>query len=145
MFVIAMVRMVLEILGMGDSFHKILLVDDSESNRVLVELYLEDHPYFITCASNGIGALKCFEIDLYDCILMDVEMPGMNGFEVVEKMRSVESQRGSSETPVIFLTAHDRCQCINEVVKVSNSKLLTKPIRRVDLLNNLHEMIEDRE
>ena len=130
---------------MGDCFHKILLVDDSESNRLLVELYLEDHPYSITCASNGIGALKFFEIDLYDCILMDVEMPGMNGFEVVEKMRAIESQRGSGETPVIFLTAHDRCQYINEVVKVSNSKLLTKPIRRVDLLNNLHEMIEDRE
>lgn len=133
--------MVLEILGMGDCFHKILLVDDSESNRVLVELYLEDHPYSITCASNGIGALKCFEIDLYDCILMDVEMPGMNGFEVVEKMRAIESQRGCGETPVIFLTAHDRCQYVDKIRKVSSSRFLTKPIRRIDLLNNLHEII----
>lgn len=113
---------------MGDCFHKILLVDDSESNRVLIEMYLEDHPYSVACASNGLGALKFFENDIYDCILMDVEMPGMNWFEVVEKMRAIESQGGSSETSVIFLTAHGRCQYINEVVKVSNSKLLTKPI-----------------
>jgi len=120
--------MVLECHGMGELFYKILSVDDSESNRVLIEMYLEDHPYSVTCALNGLGALKFFENDIYNCILMDIEMPGMNGFEVVKKMRSVETHRGTVETPVIFLTAHDRCRYINEVVKVSNSKLLTKPI-----------------
>ena len=126
---------------MGSLFYKVLLVDDAESNRVVVELYLEDHPYAITNASDGCAALKCFENDLYDCILMDVEMPGMGEFEVVERMRAVESQRGTGETPVIFLTAHDRCRYVRELSKVSNSRFFTKPIRRVDLLKAMEMSI----
>lgn len=122
-------------------FHKILLVDDSESNRVLVELYLEDYPYTLVGASNGSLALDRFESNRFDCVLMDVQMPEMSGYEVVERMRMIEAQKGVKETPVIFLTALDLSLCKNETSKINNSRLLAKPVRRVDLLKNLQEMI----
>lgn len=129
---------------MGELFYKILSVDDSESNRVLIEMYLEDHPYSVTCASNGYSALKYFENDVYDCILMDVEMPGINGFEVVEKIRTIESQRDTSETPVIFLTAHDLRQFKDDVEKIRHSKIFGKPLRRVDLLRAIEQFVSGK-
>ncbi|WP_202076884.1 response regulator transcription factor [Caldalkalibacillus salinus] len=78
---------------------RILVVDDEERIRRLLKMYLEREGYIIEEAENGEEALdKALQVD-YDCILLDLMMPGMDGVEVCEKLREKKA------TPVIMITA----------------------------------------
>jgi len=78
---------------------RILVVDDEDRIRRLLKMYLERENYFIEEAEDGETALlKALQND-YDCILLDLMMPGKNGIEVCKELRAVKS------TPVIMLTA----------------------------------------
>jgi two-component system response regulator ResD len=78
---------------------KILVVDDEERIRRLLRMYLERENFEIEEAENGEDALKMALAYDYDCILLDLMMPGMDGIEVCEKLREKKS------TPVIMITA----------------------------------------
>lgn len=79
----------------------ILIVDDSIDNLEIIKLFLSSYGGDADVASDGNEALCKIKEKHYDVILMDIEMPKMNGFQVIEKLRSMEV-----ETPVIALTAH---------------------------------------
>jgi two-component system response regulator ResD len=78
---------------------KILIVDDEERIRRLIKMYLERENYIIDEAENGESALEMALTDDYDCILLDLMMPGMDGIDVCKELRKEKS------TPVIMLTA----------------------------------------
>ncbi len=78
---------------------KILIVDDEERIRRLIKMYLERENYIVDEAENGESALEMALIDDYDCILLDLMMPGMDGIDVCKELRKEKS------TPVIMLTA----------------------------------------
>src|ERR1044071_5163515 len=80
----------------------ILVVDDNEQNLALAQASLEEESYDVILARNGPDALREFEAKKPGCVLLDVRMPGMNGFEVCEQIRKLP---GGPETPVVFLTA----------------------------------------
>src|SRR5699024_7084370 len=83
---------------MSDS-NRILVVDDEERIRRLIKMYLEREDFVVEEAENGVEALeKALEND-YDCILLDIMMPEMDGIEVCEKLREEKN------TPIIMLTA----------------------------------------
>lgn len=77
----------------------ILLAEDEQDIRELLELHLSKESYTIFQAEDGLGALKIFNNEHIDLALLDVMMPGMDGFKVLKKIRE------TSEIPVIFLTA----------------------------------------
>ncbi|MEX2353817.1 MAG: response regulator, partial [Gammaproteobacteria bacterium] len=84
----------------------ILLVDDNPDNRLLVNAYLKKLPYQLDEAENGEEAVNKFMGSEYDLILMDVQMPVMDGREATRKIREWEKQQGRTATPIIALTAH---------------------------------------
>lgn len=90
----------------GDSEHRILIVDDEPFNRSLFSRLLKTSGYSTDQAENGSSALDLLQRETPDLILLDLEMPGMNGFELLEKLKADEKTRA---IPVIIITgAADR-------------------------------------
>jgi signal transduction histidine kinase len=81
---------------------KILYVEDNLMNRMLVRRLLEAHGYTVLEAEDGLSGIKMAQEELPDLILMDINIPGMDGFEATTKLKSVEGLKG---TPIVALTA----------------------------------------
>jgi diguanylate cyclase (GGDEF)-like protein/PAS domain S-box-containing protein len=82
---------------------KVLLVDDKEQNLVTLNAVLEQPGVTVVCAQSGKQALRYVLSDSFAVILLDVNMPGMDGFETAELIRQ---RKASADIPIIFLTAH---------------------------------------
>jgi CheY-like chemotaxis protein len=82
---------------------KVLLVDDKEQNLVALSAVLDQPGVTVVCAQSGKQALRYVLNETFAVILLDVNMPGMDGFETAELIRQREA---SADTPIIFLTAH---------------------------------------
>ncbi|WP_165728207.1 MHYT domain-containing protein [Pseudoalteromonas sp. 31A1] len=84
---------------------RVLVVDDIEQNTELLSLLLSRDQHAVTKASNGLEAIKVFEEQDFDVILMDIHMPLCDGIEATQKIRAIENQRQIKYTPIIALTA----------------------------------------
>ena len=82
---------------------KILLADDEVSTQKLISGLLEDEGHECVCVEDGTDALEAFENASFDLVILDVMMPGMDGFEVLREIR--EQENGEKHLPVMLLTA----------------------------------------
>ena len=112
----------------------ILLVEDCESNVLLIELYLKDFPCVLDVADNGLVGLEKFMETRYDVVLMDIQMPVMDGYESTRRMREVERGDGRGRTPVIAITAHAFTENREKVLAAGCDRFMTKPVSKADLL-----------
>jgi len=112
----------------------ILLADDIEPNRTVVHKYLKKAPVTLIDAANGLEAYETFVRQKIDLVLMDVEMPVMNGLEATRKIRLWEKERGLSPTPLIILSAHAFGEQKRQCYEAGCNDLLVKPIRKNDLI-----------
>lgn len=110
---------------------KLLIVDDVQSNVLLLKALLGKEGYRIVVATNGQEALTISEKELPDLILLDVMMPGMDGFEVAERLKAQELYK---DIPIIFLTALDDTQSIVRGFKLGASDFISKPFRKEELI-----------
>ena len=112
----------------------ILLVEDSPDNRVITLAYLQDTPYVVDVADNGAVAVTKFAAGHYDLVLMDRQMPVMDGLTATRAIRAWEQTNHRAPTPIIALTASalkgDRETC----VAAGCTAYLTKPIKQEVLL-----------
>jgi len=111
--------------------HKILVVDDQDANIQLVCGFLLREGYEVEPASNGPMALERLAAQLPDLILMDVLMPGMDGFAVCERIRLIPE---CASIPVIFLSAADESEFIVKALESGGVDYITKPFRQVELI-----------
>ncbi|HXE95151.1 MAG TPA: ATP-binding protein [Dongiaceae bacterium] len=116
----------------------ILLVEDVEINRLLVQAMLEPHGHRIISAEDGWKALEAYESKRFDIVLMDVQMPGMDGLQATRAIRKYEHTRGRSEpVPIVAMTAfagnEDRQICLD----AGMDDYLAKPITTAKLLQLL--------
>ncbi|MDC0677086.1 hybrid sensor histidine kinase/response regulator [Sorangium atrum] len=110
---------------------KVLVVDDNEQNRALAQATLEDDGYEVVLAVTGEEALEQFERHKPDCVLLDVRMPGMDGFAVCSRLRSLPE---GASTPIVFLTALRDVDTFDSALRAGGDDFLTKPIRPSELL-----------
>lgn len=116
---------------------RILLADDSEDNRFLILSYLRGAGPAIEIAENGEIALRMFQAGHYDVVLMDVEMPVMDGSTATREIRNWEQATGAQPTPVYALTAHAFAEMVARGGESGFTGMLTKPIRKTTLLEAL--------
>ena len=116
---------------------RILLADDAEDNRYLIHSYLKRSHATVETAENGEEAVRLFRAGDYDVVLMDVEMPVMDGYRATDEIRRREKERGSPATPVLALTAHAFAEMTERGREAGFTALLTKPIRKIALLEAL--------
>ncbi|MBS0287653.1 MAG: two-component sensor histidine kinase BarA [Proteobacteria bacterium] len=109
----------------------VLAVDDYPSNLKLVAALLENLGVKADCANNGFEALKFIKNKNYDLIFMDIQMPGMDGIEVTNRIRSEESP--GTHIPIIALTAHALTTEREAVLRAGMDDYLTKPIDEKEL------------
>jgi CheY-like chemotaxis protein len=118
----------------------ILVVEDNRINQQMAQLILTKAGYAVTIAVNGLQALQCFGDARPDLILMDLQMPVMDGYEAVQKIRQQERESSLPRCPIIALTAHsgpqERRRCIHGgmddyIEKPVNSDVLLRKVRRL--------------
>ena len=122
----------------------ILVVDDSMDSRFLVEIILQEAGYQIQSADNGYSALARVEESTPDLMVLDLMMPGINGYEVIQALR--EGDR-FPYIPVLIMTACHRLEWIEEA-HVKADGLIHKPIDVDDLLVQVETLLakmSDRE
>jgi len=120
---------------------RILVVDDNEQNRALVAATLEDEDYSVMLTASGAEALKAFETVPVDCVLLDVRMPGMDGFEVCRRIRALPM---GGEILIVALNAIRDVETFDEALKAGGDDFLTKPIRPAELLIRVKAALELR-
>ncbi|MEM7353307.1 MAG: HD domain-containing phosphohydrolase [Acidobacteriota bacterium] len=119
----------------------VLVVDDEPWNRMLVEAILEDDGYRIVLAADGAEALERVAGERPDIILLDVMMPGLNGFEVC---RQLKASRRTFFIPVIMLTALTEAEHKIRGLEAGADDFLNKPIHRIELLTRLRSLLRIR-
>lgn len=116
--------------AIGKSGEKILIVDDDTTNIRVLENYLLLENYRVRSATNGIEALEILEKEKFDLILLDIMMPRMSGYEV---LNSIRKQYTTYELPVLMLTAGTQNRDIVTAFQSGANDYLTKPIDRQEL------------
>ncbi|MGN7613118.1 ATP-binding response regulator, partial [Magnetococcales bacterium HHB-1] len=121
---------------------KILLVDDSEDNRLLIQAFMKNDPHQLVMAKDGIDAVDQFKRDPFDLILMDLQMPVMDGFEATQQIRIWEKAQNHPRTVIIALTAHAMSEASEQVFAAGCDLYLTKPIRKRHLFEAINQFFE---
>lgn len=118
---------------------RILMAEDSPDNCTIALAYLEDTPYQIDVAETGLIACEMFKAGHYDLVLMDRQMPVMDGLTATRSLRAWEQANGRTPTPIIALTASalkgDRETCL----AAGCTAYLTKPIKQDVLLQAIRD------
>lgn len=118
---------------------RLLLVDDNADNRLLIKAYLKKLPYNLDEAENGEDAVQKFRDAEYDIVLMDVQMPIMDGREATRKIREWESETEKKPTPIIALTAHAIQAEIDECLRAGCDAHLSKPVKKAVLIEAIRK------
>jgi signal transduction histidine kinase/DNA-binding response OmpR family regulator len=119
---------------------RVLLAEDNRVNQRLATRLLEKAGHQVTLAENGVDAVAAFDREAFDCVLMDVQMPQLGGFEATAEIRRLEAARGG-HVPIIALTAHamqgDRERC--ELALMDG--YVSKPICRDELFAEIDRVV----
>jgi putative two-component system response regulator len=133
-----------------DERNTILIVDDEPAGRETLESILEPEGYYLVLAENGYQAIEQAKAIQPDVILLDVMMPGMNGFEVC---RHIRNEKELAEVPILFLTALDDRQSLLNGLEAGADDFISKPFDRYELrarllgitrLNRYRKLINER-
>ena len=121
---------------------RVLLAEDNVINQTIAVRVLEKRGHVVTVAQNGQAALHACETQSFDLILMDIQMPGMDGLEATAAIRKQEISTGA-HLPIIAMTAHalkgDRKRCI----AAGMDGYVSKPIRTAELLAAIESVLQD--
>lgn len=114
----------------------ILLVEDYPTNQQIAMRHLRSVGYAVDLVENGAEALQAFTKKPYDLILMDIQMPIMDGYEATAEIRRVEAENQvTKRVPIIAMTAHAIKEYIDRCMELGMDDTISKPVRRSDLLN----------
>jgi CheY-like chemotaxis protein len=109
---------------------KILIVDDSVTSISLVKAVLKQLPFDVITAHDGAKALEIAAAEAPDMVLMDVEMPLLNGFEACRRLR----QSANPNIPIILVTSRAELSFVRKGFEAGCNGYLTKPVNAEDLL-----------
>lgn len=118
--------------------HVILIVDDDTTNLQVIGSFLYNKNYKIILAKSGKDALISVENNLPDLILLDIMMPGMNGYEVCRKLKA---ESNTKDIPIVFLTAKTETKDIIKGFKTGGLDYITKPFIKEELLARIQTHI----
>jgi signal transduction histidine kinase len=116
----------------------ILLAEDNPINTKLAAGLIQLKNWKVDCAVNGLEAVEMFKVNTYDLVLMDIQMPEMDGMEATQKIRQLESVKGLRAVPIVALSAHAMKGDIDKALRCGMDDYITKPFKP----NELYSIIE---
>jgi two-component system sensor histidine kinase/response regulator len=121
---------------------RILLADDSPDNRMLVSAFLKPTPYQLELAVDGLEAVEKFKAGKFDLVLMDIQMPVLDGYDAVRQIREWESAQRISQTPILALTASALDEAVERARSVGCNAHVSKPIKKSTLLSAIAKAVQ---
>ena len=128
----------------GPGARRLLVVDDHPTNLKVVDLILSGAGITVTTATNGEEALACWNQGSFDLILMDMQMPVMDGLSAVRAIRANEAHAHRARTPIIMLTANASAEHIEAGASAGADGHLTKPITPSSLFSSIEVALTER-
>lgn len=120
---------------------RVLVVEDNAVNRMVVEALCKPAELDLIMAVNGAEAVEAWRSGAFDAILMDIQMPVMDGIEATKRIRAIEAETGRARTPIIALTADAmRHQIALHIASGMDAHIL-KPVQASDLFATLRDML----
>ena len=116
----------------------ILLVEDNKANQMFMKVILKKMGLKFDIANDGVEAIEAFEMSKYDCILMDENMPNMNGIEATKHILRYEKQNNLQHTPIIAVTANALKGDREKFLEAGMDEYITKPVNK----KKLNELLE---
>ena len=123
--------------GQSKSEYNILAVDDTALFLRLIKQFLEGTEYNVVCVNTGTAAMRYLTNNKPDLFLLDIDMPGMNGYELAQKIRSE-----NHDQPIIFLTAHSNRAAVVKAIQAGGSDFIIKPCTKEQLLTRIKKNIK---
>jgi CheY-like chemotaxis protein len=120
---------------------RVLVVDDSQTSRTVAQLMMEPAGLTVELACDGVEAVSKVKKGHYDAILMDCQMPGMDGYEATRRIRKLPGKR--SRVPIIALTANVETGFIAECYASGMSDHLSKPVQKSSLLAKISHYLAE--
>ena len=118
--------------------YSLLVVDDNEMNRDLLTRRLERQGYQVTVAVDGLQALEKLDQADFDLVLLDIMLPVMNGYQVLEHLKADQSL---SHIPVIIITALDEADCKAKCMELGAEDYLIKPFNPVAFKSRINDCL----
>ena len=122
------------------SGRRVLLAEDNPVNQRVAMLLLQKRGYDVTVVGDGRQAVDAYSRDKFDLVLMDVQMPEMDGFEALQAIRELESVSGQ-RTPVIAVTAHAMSEDRDRCAAAGMDAFLTKPLSSARLFSTIDDVL----
>jgi len=120
---------------------RLLVVDDDRVNRLVMQRYLETEGHQVSLAADGEEALALLSQKSFDMLLLDIEMPVMNGFQVLERMTADPLLR---EVPVVVVSGVEELDSVVRCIQMGAEDYLTKPVNRVLLKARIDASLEKK-
>ncbi len=116
---------------------KILLAEDSVHNQMLIRTFVKDEPWEIETAANGRIAVEKAAVEFYNLILMDLDMPEMDGYHATRQIRSAECAGQVLGVPIVALTAHSETEAFVKSFEAGCTAHVTKPLSKAGLIETI--------
>lgn len=120
----------------------ILMLEDSKYNAFVIQTYLKDTPCYLTVVEDGEHGVEKFKNGNWDIVLMDIQMPAMDGYEATKTIRLWEQEHGLDSTPIIAMTAHALVGDAEKSLAAGADHHLPKPVKKSALFKVLSEMLK---
>jgi CheY-like chemotaxis protein/nitrogen-specific signal transduction histidine kinase len=125
-------------------FRRVLVAEDNVVNQRVVSLMLKPFATEVVIANDGVQAVAAFKSESFDCILMDGQMPNLDGIAATREIRLWERQQGLSRIPIIALTANAFAGDRETFIEAGADEYLTKPVRTNDLKGVITRVLRRR-
>ncbi|EGF95056.1 hybrid sensor histidine kinase/response regulator [Brevundimonas diminuta] len=118
---------------------RVLAVEDNPANQMVVRCLLEPLGFEIVTADNGLEGVRRFEQEHFDMVLMDMQMPVMDGLDAMRRIRADEARLGAERTPIVMLTANTTEVHHLKAVQAGADHLVSKPVTLDILLQGMEQ------
>ena len=128
--------------GLDDAPLRVLLAEDHPTNQRVVQLILASQGADLVMVDDGVQAVAAFTRDVFDLVLMDMQMPGMDGLAAIRAIRALEATRGARPTPIVMLSANAMVEHKDEAIAAGADVHVAKPITAASLLEGMQAALE---
>ncbi|CAN5197120.1 hypothetical protein BH10PSE3_BH10PSE3_01010 [soil metagenome] len=127
---------------LGDRPLRVLLAEDHPTNQRVVQLILASQGADLVTVDDGAQAVEAFSADDFDLVLMDMQMPGMDGLTAIRAIRALETERGAAPVPIVMLSANAMVEHRDEAIAAGADIHVAKPITAASLLEGMQSALE---
>lgn len=125
----------------SEKVSQLLIAEDMELGQIIIKKFLEDCNYTLVFCKNGKEALNLYKENNFDLVLLDIEMPVMNGIETIKAIISFDPEK-SNHTPFVAMTGHNKTEVYEkQIIKSGFNDIIFKPFNNIEFLQTIKQAL----